>query len=859
MKQTPVKKVFGANSLKVASVSRGLFLVALIGVLCVLVTMMMFWGALYQPAVEHKNQQMASSFAGFYAQQIDDTVKKSQSFVSKEVSLLQNSQINAKTLKEQLTESFANQIPGFLNLWVWKTTQESEQAITEDLIGYAAIEMIQKAWNGKPVQPEVHRLKNNTTVLSSVYTFKNKKENLLIFISQDVSAFASLIKQDSSFQSGISIQQTLNGQNHSFVRIGNVGSGFGVVSESKSLTNMPWQVTYSFRPGNLNGDFAKYGFIVMLIAVLILFAAVAIIAKFYKKIFNSDITLLREIMHKLSANKSYPSPWFKLAELNRFEWGYESMAESSTFETIRNENILAMETEELIAEDNLKEGDIVTQDNFKLDDIDVELPTKNISEEQQKESSKEPAEELINVSTLDPNSVSQEIFRACDIRGKMGHTLSAEVAYMIGLSFASVAKECKQETVIVGRDGRHSSSELSKALIQGLRAAGQNVIDVGLVPTPLVYFATHHFKTGTGIMITGSHNPKDYNGFKMMIGGETLANEKVASIYARIQEQKFSLGQGEYQEQNIIDTYIEAVKKKITIKKPLKVVIDCGNGAVGVLAEKLFSELGCDVIPLYCDVDGDFPNHHPDPGQPKNLQDLIQCVTAMHADVGIAFDGDGDRLGVITPDGEIIWPDRLMMLFAIDCLSRNKGANIIFDVKCTKYLASIIEEHKGIPIMYKTGHALIKQKMLETKALLAGEMSGHFFFKESWYGFDDGCFAALQLLEILSKDDSNLTDICAKLPNSVNTPEINVAIAEDKKFKLIENLQSNHEFVDANIITVDGLRVEFADGWGLVRASNTTPCLVLRFEADNEPALNRIKDNFKKSLQKLAPDLDTNF
>lgn len=463
---------------------------------------------------------------------------------------------------------------------------------------------------------------------------------------------------------------------------------------------------------------------------------------------------------------------------------------------------------------------------------------------------------MLSHPLIDSSKVSPVIFRACDIRGVIDVTLNEEVAFLIGRSFGTLARTKQQTQVIVGRDGRHSGAMLVEALSKGLMASGCEVIDVGQVPTPLVYFATHLLKTGTGIMVTGSHNPSNYNGFKMMLAGDTLAEEQIQTLYQIIQKQEFIEGQGSRRQQEIIPDYIERVKSDLCLNKPFKVVVDCGSGVVGVLAQRFFTALGCEVIPLYCEVDGDFPFHHPDPGQPQNLQDLIQTVKQQKADLGFAFDGDGDRLGLVTDQGEIIWPDRLMMLFAEDVLQRLPKSKIIFDVKCSKHLAERIQALGGEPVMYKTGHSLIKRKMREIGAALSGEMSGHFFFKERWYGFDDACYAAARLLEILAKQaDHSLSSIFKKLPNSINTPEINIAIAEEKKFSFIEQLKQDRGFGEANLITVDGIRVELTDGWGLVRASNTTPCLVLRFEAISENALARIQENFKQVILRLAPEL----
>lgn len=463
---------------------------------------------------------------------------------------------------------------------------------------------------------------------------------------------------------------------------------------------------------------------------------------------------------------------------------------------------------------------------------------------------------MLQQASYDIAKVKPEIFRACDIRGVVDVTLTAEVAYLLGRSFGTLAQRQNHTQVVVGRDGRHSGAFLVEALSQGLMDSGCEVLSLGQVPTPVVYFATHALQTGTGIMVTGSHNPPNYNGFKMMLGGDTLAQEQITALYTMIQNQDFVWGKGSYKEIDMITPYIARIQQDIHLARPMKIVVDCGSGVVGVLAEKLFHALGCEVIPLYCEVDGDFPFHHPDPGQPHNLQDLIQAVLKEQADLGIAFDGDGDRLGLITNQGEIIWPDRLMMLFSEDILQRLPGSKIIYDVKCSKHLGKRIQQFGGEPVMYKTGHALIKRKMREIDAALSGEMSGHFFFKERWYGFDDACYAAARLLEIVSQDNNTLSHIFEQYPNSINTPEINIQIAEEKKFAFIQELTNNHGFTDADLITVDGIRVELKDAWGLVRASNTTPCLVLRFEADNQSALTRIQESFKQVILRIAPELE---
>jgi phosphomannomutase / phosphoglucomutase len=453
-------------------------------------------------------------------------------------------------------------------------------------------------------------------------------------------------------------------------------------------------------------------------------------------------------------------------------------------------------------------------------------------------------------TAVDPN-----IFRAYDVRGVVGKSLNKDVAHALGQSIGTLMGEKGLREIVVGRDGRLSGPELAGALADGLRAAGIDVIDIGAVPTPVVYYAAYRFNTGCGVAVTGSHNPPDYNGFKIVVGGETLSEGAIQDLYQRIASGALeSGGHGGLRQVDVAPDYIEKIVSDVLAERRLKLVVDCGNGIPGAIAPQVLEGVGCEVIPLYCDVDGTFPNHHPDPSDPHNLEDLILSVKRTGADLGIAFDGDGDRLGVVTQSGEIIYPDRLLMLFARDVLSRQPGATVIYDVKCTSHLKGQILDAGGSPLMWRTGHSLIKAKMRETGAELAGEMSGHFFFKERWFGFDDGIYAAARLLEILAGDLQGRSpeEIFATLPNSVSTPELKVELDEGEHYRFMDKLRQQANFDEATLITIDGLRADWPDGWGLVRASNTTPVLVLRFEADNAAALKRIQQAFRKQL--LAVD-----
>ncbi|MGH8618501.1 MAG: phosphomannomutase/phosphoglucomutase [Burkholderiales bacterium] len=451
-------------------------------------------------------------------------------------------------------------------------------------------------------------------------------------------------------------------------------------------------------------------------------------------------------------------------------------------------------------------------------------------------------------------TVPHEIFKAYDIRGIVGRTLTPPIVRSIGQAIGSEAAARGVREIVIGRDGRLSGPELSVALTRGLQAAGRDVVDVGRVATPMVYFAAHELGTQSGVMVTGSHNPPDYNGLKMVLAGETLAGDAIQALRARIENGDLTTGKGAYRTEDIAERYLARIAADVKLARPMKIAVDCGNGVAGAFAASLFRRLGCEVTELFCEVDGTFPNHHPDPSVPANLADLIAALKNGPAEIGLAFDGDGDRLGVVTKDGEIIFPDRQLMLFAADVLARVPGGEIVFDVKSTRNLFDWVRKHGGKPTLWKTGHSFIKAKLKETGAPLAGEMSGHIFFKERWYGFDDGLYAGARLLEILSRSADAGAPLKA-LPNSLCTPELQIKLKEGENYALIDTLKKNAKFDGAcEVITIDGVRVEYADGFGLARPSNTTPVVVLRFEADNAAALARIREDFRRAIVAVKPD-----
>jgi phosphomannomutase / phosphoglucomutase len=455
-------------------------------------------------------------------------------------------------------------------------------------------------------------------------------------------------------------------------------------------------------------------------------------------------------------------------------------------------------------------------------------------------------------------TVPAEIFRTYDIRGVVGRSLTPDIVRDIGRALGSMGRSRKAPVFAVCRDGRLSGPQLAAALAEGLNAAGADVIDIGMGPTPIAYFAAHHLGTGSCVAVSGSHNPPQYNGLKMVVAGDTLYGEEIQELRRMILEKRFLKGSGKRSSADVLDAYVERIAGDVKLARRFHIAVDCGNGVAGMLAPRLYRRLGCEVTELFCEVDGTFPNHHPDPAQPENLRDLVHTLKTGNAELGLAFDGDGDRLGVVTKDGENIFADRQLMLLAKDVLGRNPGAEIIYDVKSTRLLAPWIERHGGKATIWKTGHSLIKAKLKESGALLAGEMSGHTFFKERWYGFDDALYGGARLLEVLSKEkDANRA--LKDLPNAPSTPEIHWQLEEGEPHRLVEKLQARVEtaspFPSAErVLTIDGVRVEYADGFGLARASNTTPVIVIRFEADNRAALERIKRDFRAALQPLKPD-----
>lgn len=621
----------------------------------------------------------------------------------------------------------------------------------------------------------------------------------------------------------------------------------GAKTISLKSDSMNWTVHFTPSENTVKSSKANMFFIWVALAVLaLIIPVIAIITnRQYSKKIQENLFELNQYSEQCLGEQKPSLPNFSIEE-----FGLAANLVSQLGQKIRSRSAEAVRS-------SVKEPENTGLDtSLQIDNIDTLDDVLDLDETL---SSSGGLNQGVGSASLMIPDFNPAVFRAYDIRGMAETDFTDDFVSHIGMSLGSEAIDHGQQSMVLGYDGRLSSPRIKDALINGIRSVGCHVIDLGLVPTPLMYFATHHLGTQSGVMITGSHNPPQYNGFKVVIAGKPYADEQIQGLKRRIEIQHYKeceLGsEGGYQEHDISAEYIDTIINDVAIAQPLKVVVDCGNGAASNLTPALLHELGCDVIPLFCEVDGNFPNHHPDPSVMSNLNDLIHAVREHDADIGLALDGDGDRLGVVTRSGNIVLPDKLLMLFAQDVVSRNPGTDVIFDVKSTRHLNQLVSTYGGRPIMWKSGHSYIKQKMQETGALLGGELSGHFFFKERWFGFDDGTYAAARLIEILSITDADLDGQIAQFPNSVCTPELHIPVDESRKFELVERLKSQGQFDSAQISDFDGIRADYPDGWGLVRPSNTTPVLTLRFEADTPEALMRIKGLFMAQLQQVDSSL----
>jgi phosphomannomutase/phosphoglucomutase len=721
-------------------------------------------------------------------------------------------------------------------------------------MNFAALDMLRRAEGGQIPAPEAYKIGQRWLVYSAAPLRLNADSPpegtllLVVDLQRLLSALptleAGIGQLQLSQQFGKAPAQLLEQR----------GQAAEVSAQSLNSGNPNWKL--SFTPGTALTQ-SIFPIELLLVAALLAFAG-ALLGLYLTHTelqhrLRADVGQLTQLVNELAAGKSVKAFSLSLplldalakllARMSQRKREHQNTPESSPAARPEPAPAMLVDSDEALSDPLFQDTDILD-----IDILDEDLDLLGLEQ---------------NTAMIQPNStpptLDSNIFRAYDIRGVVGAGLTPQAAYWIGRAIGSASLAQGEPHVSVGRDGRLSGPMLVEQLIQGLLDCGCQVSDVGMVPTPVLYYAANILAGKSGVMLTGSHNPPDYNGFKIVIAGDTLANEQIQDLRRRIETNDLASGVGNCEQIDVLQRYFNQIRDDIAMAKPMRVVVDCGNGVAGVIAPQLIEALGCTVIPLFCDVDGNFPNHHPDPGKPENLVDLIAKVKSENADLGLAFDGDGDRVGVVTNTGTIVYPDRLLMLFAKDVVSRNPGADIIFDVKCTRRLTPLISGYGGRPVMWKTGHSLIKKKMKETGALLAGEMSGHIFFKERWFGFDDGIYAAARLLEILSQDKRAAEHVFSAFPNDICTPEINIEVTDESKFSIIEALQRNAQWGEANITSLDGVRADYPKGWGLVRASNTTPVLVLRFEAETIEELKRIQEVFRSQIASVAPQVKLPF
>ena len=716
-------------------------------------------------------------------------------------------------------------------------------------MGNADLVMVQETLI-KPSSPAIQGEGKNRHLAITAVVKKNDVAIGVILASLNYDFLQSILKNARVSDGFIELKQN----NIALAKAGDISNKTDL-NNTINITKTLWKVHYW--PDNTQSIFSLSLIGIILIPVLIIALAFFISYRNITRILRQDLASLMKAIKDLMSGKTVGNYPMALIEMK-----------SMVSNIVQYKRVLNNEGKDLsskvTADTNIDDGFFAESSDSSF--LDSSFDAEDSSSAQLTESSPVslPSHEehphsvfATDVAPLSSTNSQSKIFKAYDIRGIADESLTKEIIFDIGRAVGSEAKEKNIKTIVLGQDGRTSSPALAESFSKGIISTGVNILDIGLVPSPLVYFVAHHTEGKSGVVITGSHNPANYNGLKIIINGETLAADKIQQLKQRIDNENYLSGETGSIEQNSMFTneYIGILTEDIRIARQMKVVVDCGNGAAGELAPILLKTLGCEVIELFCDIDGTFPNHHPDPSKPENLTDLIAAVQHYQADVGIAFDGDGDRLGVVDSKGKIIWADRQMMLFAKDVLSSKPGAGIIYDVKCSSLLGQQITKLGGRPLMWKSGHSLMKAKLKETNAALAGEMSGHIFFNDRWFGFDDALYAASRLIEILSTDTRNSNEVFADFPDNINTPEINIELSEGENIGLMEKIFSQASFDDGKIINIDGMRVEFADGWGLVRASNTMPALTLRFEGDSTEALNRIQSQFKNLLTQVKPDI----
>ncbi len=729
-------------------------------------------------------------------------------------------------------------IPGAVRIRIFRT---GEARVDRDAIppfSFTSLDLVNKTETGNVANPEAIRV-NGRWLLSIATPIRIPTEEKIrgtLFTYLEMQQFADMLASHASGH--VRIDQTVGSARATEILSLGTPPGEGIKPVQRNLQNPNWTLTYY--PSAGDNDIRVTGFTASILpAVVFLILALAGIYVGLTRMTRMLVADLSHLDHQIASVAS-----------GRFEPSSSDYHIGLFAEVDQSLSRLGVRQEEPAAVPKLDIKAVKPEEPVE-DLVDIELLDDETFEEAvEKLGSGEKNQET------EPSVDYSGVFRAYDIRGIVDDTLTPALIRSIGLAIGSEAEARGQESLVVGCDGRTSSPAVMEMLIEGILASGRDVISIGAVPTPVLYYATHNSETESGVMVTASHNPPEYNGFKVVLAGHTLVEDEIHALHERIIAEDYTHGEGNLTEIDIRNDYIDAVADDVVVAQPLKVVVDCGNGIAGEIAPELLTALGCDVIPLYCEVDGTFPNHPPDPTDPDNLADLVLTVKSEDADLGIAIDGDGDRLVAVTADGEIIWPDRLLMLFTRDVISRNPGSDVVYDVKCTRHLNSIISGYGGRPVICRSGHSFIKEKMAETDAILGGEMSGHICFSERWFGFDDGLYSAARLIEIVGTQMDGLAELLEEFPVSIATPEIHIQVGEENKFAIMDSLLRSGDFGDGTLTKIDGIRVDYADGWGLVRASNTGPVLTLRFEADDSAALARIEEVFRQQLQAVDSSLD---
>lgn len=739
---------------------------------------------------------------------------------------------SARSIQET---SLTNMIPYAIRVRLFGPGEAEVDRDTIPPFSFTSLDLVNRAESGGDVDPEAINTSGRwiVSIATPIKIPSDDQVRGTLFVYLDIQALADHVKENVDGE--LKLMQSVGTAKSTEILTMGAGKSPDAIAMERSLDNPNWTLVYT--PSQEMQDQSIESFIIFLIPSIV-FVLVALVGVFIgitrtSKLLESDLSHLDHQIASVASGLFAPSDKYNISAFIEVDLSLSRLGKK---QEIRGP-VPKLKVKEV--------GPAKTMEDL----VDIEMLDE--------ESFDEAVEKLEHQDASAQGQDFASIFRAYDIRGIVNETLTPQLIHKIGLAIGTEAEALGQQTILVGADGRISSPDVRDELIAGLRASGRDVISIGSVATPLLYFATHNSDTQSGVMVTGSHNPPDYNGFKIVLDGRTLVDEDIQRLYQRIVDGEFSSGEGDLTEIDIRDDYIDAITDDVVVAQPLAVVIDCGNGIAGDIAPELLRNLGCDVVPLYCEVDGTFPNHPPDPLVPENLEDLVLTVKSQEADIGIALDGDGDRLVAVTKQGEIIWPDRLLMLFAKDVVSRNPGSDVVYDVKCTRHLNSVISGFGGRPVISRSGHSFVKQKIAETDAVLGGEMSGHICFGERWFGFDDGIYAAARLLEIVGSQTAGLDELLAEFPSSVSTPEIRIDVDDETKFEIMDQLNETASFGDGTITTIDGIRVDYSDGWGLVRASNTNPMLTLRFEADDESSMERIKGIFREQIQ--AVDKDLNF